>query len=393
MDINIKAGQKLTFEPRSKTLAQAIKNATTDRERANALVAMCRVRISSGQFAQAKTSIEQAFLLDPKNPNVLHNYGLWQMREGGVGAGLPNYDAGRWNVREHREKYFRDFKLPYWTGQSLKGKKILVWAEQGIGDQMMHARILPILQKMGAKVEIECDPRLNPLFKRSFSKLKFHPQALKIDPALSKQGFDYHCSLFSAWRWTAPKAPVGAYLKADPAVVEQHLQALTRKGHTFNVGISWSSAAKANGTSRSIRLEQLKPLLDTPNVSFHSLQYGTTAKELYRLRNHDGLKINTIPKLDAKADIDQLAAATKAMDLVVSIDNSTVHLSGALGVPTWILLPKSAEWRWGQDEVQSNLYAKVSLYRNKVAGKWQDLLVSVTNDLMSYSKTVRRTDT
>lgn len=384
MDINIKSGQKLTFEPRDKTLSKAIKNAKTDKERANALIAMGRLRISSGNFPEAKKAIENAYALDPKNPNVLHHYGLWQMREGGVVAGIKNYDAGRWNVREHREKYYRNFKFPLWKGQDLKGKKILIWAEQGIGDQIMHARILPLLQNMGATVELECDPRLNPLFQRSFGKMRFHPQASKIDPRLNARDFDYHCSLFSAWRWTAPKPPTRAYLTADPKRVQFHRDQLNAKGHSFNIGLSWSSAAKANGTTRSVQLEHMRDLLDIPNVSFHALQYGTTPKQLYRLRNHDGLQINTIPRLDAKSDIDELAAVTTAMDLVLSIDNSTVHLSGALGVPTWILLPRSGEWRWGQHETQSNLYPKVSLYRNKLAGKWNDLLASAKNDLMSY---------
>jgi hypothetical protein len=386
MDIQLKSGQKLTFEPRGTALNNALKAAKTDRERANALVALGRFNISSGQIERAVAQMNSAYELDPKNPNVLHHYGLAQMRVGGVLAGIQNYDLGRWNVPQHRVKYHRAFDFPKWTGQSLKGKRILLWAEQGVGDQIMHARSIPILKAMGCDVSLECDPRLNTLFERSFGKMTFFVQGTKPDPALNDMGFDYQCSLFSAWQWAKPANTPPAYLTADPQRTTVFKAHLKDQEHKLNIGLSWSSAAKANGSKRTIQLPDMKPFFDIPDIGFHSLQYGVNAQDLLTLRRKTKLPIRALPKLDAKADIDGLASAMQAMDLIISIDNSTVHLSGALGVPTWVMLPRSGEWRWGQDDTENQLYSNMSLYRNKTAANWPVLTNTVAIDLKAYAK-------
>jgi hypothetical protein len=385
MDIQLKSGQKLTFEPRGSALNKALQAATTDNQRANALVALGRFRISSGQIDRAMEDMSRAFRLDPKNPNVLHHYGLSQMRQGGVLAGIENYDLGRWNVPQHKAKYHRAFNFPTWRGQSLKGKHILLWAEQGVGDQIMHARSIPLLQKMGATVSLECDPRLNTLFDRSFAGVRYFTQGVKPNTTINIMKFDYQCSLFSAWRWAKPENQPPAYLTGDNDHTDTLRADLLDRGHTLNIGLSWSSAAKANGSTRSIQLPDMKPFFDVAGVTFHSLQYGVNSQDLLSIRHKTKLPIQAIPKLDAKADIDGLAAAMKAMDLIISIDNSTVHLSGALGVPTWIMLPRSGEWRWGQDKTKTQLYSNMSLYRNKNAANWPELTNTVAIDLKAYA--------
>jgi|GEM_PF-461991 len=392
MDVKMKSGQVLTFEPRGNALANAIKAAKTDRERADALVAMSRYRISSGLIDTAKDAIDEAFELDPENPNVLHHYGLSQMRYNGILGGIEHYEKGRWHVANHREKYFRDFQYPAWTGQSLKGKKILLWAEQGIGDQIMHARSIPILQKMGAQVHLECDPRLNTLFQATFNDVTYHLQGKQLDESLNTLGFDYQCSLFSAWQWAKPTPHPTSYLKPDTGLKKHWQDAVKKHGGSFNIGISWSSAAKANGNLRSIKPVDLKPLLDVENTTFFSLQYGVSEAELSTLRKEQDVPIQTLPNLDTRNDMAGLAAAIDALDLVISIDNSTVHLSGALGVETWVMLPKSTEWRWGQDATRTDLYGELSLYRNNTVGTWQDIIAQVASDLRQHLNSAEDTN-
>jgi hypothetical protein len=250
----------------------------------------------------------------------------------------------------------------------------------------MHARSIPILKAMGCDVSLECDPRLNALFERSFGKMTFFPQARKPDPKLNKMGFDFQCSLFSAWRWAKPANTPPAYLTPDPVRTEAFKSHLVEKGYKLNIGLSWSSAAKANGSKRTIQLPDMKSFFDIPDVTFHSLQYGVNAQDLLALRRKTKLPIRALPKLDAKIDIDGLASALQAMDLVISIDNSTVHLSGALGIPTWVMLPRSGEWRWGQHETENQLYPNMSLYRNKTAANWPVLTKTVAIDLLDYAK-------
>ncbi|PWC61045.1 hypothetical protein TSH7_17560 [Azospirillum sp. TSH7] len=160
-----------------------------------------------------------------------------------------------------------------------------------------------------------------------------------------------------------------AFLKADPdwvAELRRRLEDGRGDGRRL-VGLSWSSKNAAVGHLRSIPLGRLAKALERPDVRLVSLQYGDVAAEVAAADVAD-------PGLDAWSDIDGLAALIAAMDLVVSVDNSTVHLAGGLGRPAWALLPHAADWRWMQGRHDTVWYPSVRLFRQDRAGEWDGVL-------------------
>ena len=148
------------------------------------------------------------------------------------------------------------------------------------------------------------------------------------------------------------------------------------------MGISWrgGSAAFARRT-RSTRLSQWAPLFALPGVSFVNLQYGDCRAELDEAQRELGVTIHDWPDADPLKDLEGLAAEMRALDLVVSIDNATVHLAGALGVPTWVLLPAVAEWRWLLGRDDSPWYSSIRLWRQEYLGAWEPVFTRVAEQL------------
>ena len=146
----------------------------------------------------------------------------------------------------------------------------------------------------------------------------------------------------------------------------------------FVVGLAWRGGiAGTRGALRSIELQALAPLFTVPGLQFVSLQHGAVRAELDNLRQQHGLDIASWD--DTGADIDELAAMIAALDLVVSIDNTTAHVAGGLGVPLWILLPRGAEWRYGYDEASMPWYPRARLFRQRNSGSgWGEVVSRVT---------------
>ncbi|PWC75184.1 tetratricopeptide repeat protein [Azospirillum sp. TSH64] len=271
------------------------------------------------------------------------------------------------------------FPQPAWTGQPLGGNRLLIWGEQGIGDEIQFASLLPLLVQAGVSCVLECEPRLVPLFARSLPEVEVVARGWPPDPSLTRTG--------AADPDRAPIAaqiPVGSlprlladaggvprsaapYLLADPARVSG-LRAAIPAG-TLAVGIAWHTTNPKHGRSRNIPLRVLAHALHRPGVRLVVLQYGDWTQEIAAL-TAEGIDIGGLPGLDPWSDLDGLAAAVAAVDLVVSIDNITVHLAGALGRPTCALLPHAAEWRWLRDRTDTPWYPTVTLCRQQAPKDW-----------------------
>jgi hypothetical protein len=255
---------------------------------------------------------------------------------------------------------------------------MLLWAEQGVGDQLMHARCFGPILASGARVAFEGDARLFPLLARSFPAVEFAPQRDPPAPELVRGPFDFHSSVLSAWRWAMP-AELAAwqpapYLVADERLAARYRDTWRRNGWTVNVGLSWRSKAPQLGDRKSIAPAALRPLLADSRLTFHSLQYGAGRDELGELRAAFGRPVMLDTASDALKDLDRLAAQIKALDLVISISNSTVHLAGAMGVPCWVMLPAGSDWRWGESGHSTPLYPGMRLFRQAHPGDWGDVI-------------------
>src|SRR5262249_3068435 len=172
------------------------------------------------------------------------------------------------------------------------------------------------------------------------------------------------------------------YLRADPARVSD-LRARYRAmyGDKPIVGISWLGGTGEVRPIRSVPLLEWSAVLRGRDVGFVSLQYGNCAEELASVRAALGVDVFHDPAVDPFADRAAAAAQTAAMDLVISVDNSTVHTAGALNVPAWVMLPKIPDWRWMLDRSDSPWYPSVRLFRQSRTGDWQPVLAAVAREL------------
>jgi hypothetical protein len=243
-------------------------------------------------------------------------------------------------------------ELPYaeWRGEPVAGKRLLIWPEQGFGDQIQFARFAPVLQAMGAQVTLICWPALERLFQQSLGV-----QVIAAQGEISFEDPDYWVMAMSlAGRLglatdTLPNAP---YLRAEaparPPAGGVRVGLMTR-----------GAAAFANDVNRSLSAEAAQALRALPVET-----------------------LDLAPEATGAQDFGDTAAIVAGLDLVISVDTAVAHLAGAMGKPCWVLLPaEGADWRWLRERRDSPWYPSVRLYRQGAPGDWAPVLAEVTADL------------
>lgn len=272
--------------------------------------------------------------------------------------------------------------LPLWRGESLRGKKIVVTAEQGIGDELMFASCLPELIALAGQCVIECNQRLMTLYRRSFPQAKVvgwvdgpHP------PWLENHGdADFHVfcgSLPLHFRSSLESfAAYRPHLVADTAQVAHFRERLAALGAGLKVGVAWRGGAKASrAKTRSLTLGQLQPLFSVPGCQFVSLQYGECAQEVEAHNRASVAPLHHWP--EAIADLDAFAALVAALDLIVTICSAPVHFAGGLGKPALVLTPFAPEWRYRAVDGRMVWYPSVRLFRQQALGDWNQAIAAV----------------
>ena len=340
------------------------------------------VLTQSGDFAKAGEYIEQG--LKAGVTQALYSRALLRLLQGNLAEGAVDYEA-----RLTRYDFVpKAFTQPVWQGEDLRGKALLVWGEQGIGDEIMFASLLPDIAERCGKLVLEVDPRLVALFARSFPKADVYGREhnVRVDPRLlERDDIDVQTAMGSLMRFAKPGLhyPSGkGYLQADAA----QAQALRARYEIMaqgkkRIGISWHSTNPQTGQLRTMRLADWLPILRLPGAQFYSLQYGDFDEEMKALKQAHGIEVYKDEAIDPLKDMDAFAAQMAAMDLVISCANSTVHMAGALGVPAWVMTPHVPSWRWFMDREDSYWYAHVRLFRQQAPGEWGAVIEKVAGAL------------
>ena len=261
------------------------------------------------------------------------------------------------------------FKRPRWRGEPIAGKTILLEAEQGLGDTIQFARYAPLVAARGARVVLRVQEPLAPLLAQLAE--------MTITAKDMPPPFDVHCPLMSlpnvfATDLTSIPATV-PYLAADPARRERWARLLGTHRRR-RIGLSFSgSAENSDDPLRSIPAGDLVRSLAAPNHELHVLQTDIRPPDVMALAQFPGVTVHA----DALTDFAETAALAAHMDLIVTIDTSVAHLAGALGLPTWILLPYAADFRWMRDRTDSPWYPTARLFRQPALRAWQPVLAHV----------------
>ncbi len=332
----------------------------------------------------------KAIELKPDFSAAYYNRATILLLQGDLERGLKEHDYYGYQL-----KLRRIYNLPYrcWEGSMLSGKTILVMSEQGIGDEIMFVSCLPDLLAQQCNCLLECDSRLQPLFNRSF------PAATVIERCDTEDNFSHWQSQLPAIDFYTTTGSIPkhyridinnfpkrkSYLIADQGKTRRWRDRYNDLGTGLKVGVSWRGGSNPyTKLVRSIALDQWENILAVENVHFINLQYGDCQKEIGKILSKTRLTLYDWPETNPLKDLDDFAAQIMALDLVISVDNSTVHIAGALGIPVWTLLPHVSNWRWMLEREDSPWYPSMKLFRQKNPGNWKGVLKQVENELKTW---------
>jgi tetratricopeptide (TPR) repeat protein len=347
-----------------------------------------------GRMNEALHAQQLAVERDPECAGARYNLALTRLRLGHWEQGWPGYEA-RWKFREvHRNP--RIFRQPRWQGEALNGRRILLHAEQGLGDTIQFSRYAAMVAARGGSVILQVQESVLRLM-QSLAVVRaglVETALLGATPPEFDPKFDLECPLMSlpaVFGTTVETVPwTGAYLGADPELAAEKKAQFPRsllQGSPHRVGLAWAGNPRYKADrQRSVQLATLLPLLRTPGVTWIALQKGPAAEQLAALPSD----VSVLDGSSHDRDLAETAALLFALDLVITTDTCIAHLAGAMGKPVWILLPHLSDWRWMQQSETTPWYPTAKLFRQRAPGDWDEVLERVMGKLSELRAVERR---
>lgn len=328
-----------------------------------------------GDLDGARSQFDAALNRDPHAGTVRVGRALLRLARGDFAGGWDDY-AGRLDSPESPR---RGFPFPEWKGEPLAGRSVLVYAEQGLGDEIMFASCIPDLAAEADRVVLECDPRLAALFGRSFPGVEVHgaPRTWEHAWLAAVGAIDLQIpagSLPGRYRRRLDAFPrVRSFLRADEAGTARYRRRLAALGPSRKVGLAWRGGLmRTRRNARSVPPRELAALLARPEVHWISLQHDAAAGELAELQALARGRLTHWPEVWSSAD--EAASLMTALEAVVTVCSSVVHLGGALGVRVLTLVPANPEWRYLASGPTMPWYSTVELLRQPRAGDWRPVV-------------------
>lgn len=335
-----------------------------------------------GHVPEALAAYDRALAIDPANSVARWHRSLALLLVERFEAAWPDYELRL----QSEDRPRRAPPVPRWSEPAPPDGRLLVLAEQGLGDEIMFASCIPDLVRAGARVVLEAHPKVGPIFRRSFPEVdvRVGTQFEALDWVAQDAGIERYVeagSLPLRFRRTRADFPTHAgYLRADEGKVRRWRARLEALGNGPFVGFSWRGGTEASRRRlRSPSPAELEPLLAAPGVQWVSLQYDANAEEIAALaRAADGRLQHWQEAID---DYDETAALVCALDRTVSVCTAVVHLAGALGRPVLVLAPYSPEWRYGLTAERMPWYPSVRVLRQPERHAWAAVVDRVKNEL------------
>ena len=333
-----------------------------------------------GQTDEALKTFERSLALDGTNEETLFSQSLVQLLAGDLASGWRGY-AHRFNLKETGSRPYVS-GVPFWAGENLAGKRLIVIEEQGIGDVIQFIRYLPLIGAMGAHVTLMTRQVLSRLFK-PFNERSETTNVRVID-RLDTVHYDVQCTLLDlpiVLGTTLETIPAAVpYLAAESDLVARWHDRVGTQG--LKIGIAWQGNPEGLvDIGRSIPLRMFEPIARIPGVRLISLQKRHGLEQLASLP--EGMQVETLgDDFDNGPDAFVDTAAVMAnLDMVITSDTSIAHLAGALGRPTWLALKQIPDWRWLLERTDSPWYPTMRLYRQSRRGDWQEVFQRMAADL------------
>lgn len=334
---------------------------------------------SQGRFTESLPVLRRAISVDPDYADAHWNLALSLLACGEYNEGWQEYE---WRFKKTNPVPERHFPQPRWDGSPLMGRSILLHCEQGFGDTIQFIRYATLVAQRGGRVVVECQVAT---LKRLIAGVTGVAEVVAAPESLPD--FDCHVPLLSLpliFRTTLIQIPAEIpYLQADPRDVAAWRDRLG-SSTALLVGLVW--AGRGNlvlNRKRTCNLDSFAPLASVPDTIFYSLQVGDGSEQA--ATTPAGMRLKDLTS--HIRDFADTAALISNLDLVITIDTAVAHLAGAMGKPTWLLLPYAADWRWLPDSENTPWYPDMRLFRQSRAGDWQGVMVSVKAALQRYVRT------
>ena len=313
----------------------------------------------------------------PWSSKARFNFSLSLITASNFKKGWKYYEY-RWEVSPGNKIKWPFPKKFLWKGQT--GKKVALWREQGIGDDILFLSLVPEVKKMCSGLSVYVDPRLVSLCKRGMPEINF----VRDVEELQDIGCDYHLPLGSVPGLIRNDISdfdrtVKGYLKADPERVKAIRDELNVNGKTV-IGISWKSTSETFKL-KSVQLRDMGQIFLGLDVVLVNLQYGDVENEIQEFTKETGIDVMQCASVDNREDLDGLAALIEVCDLVISTSNVTIHLAGALAKEAWALQGFVADFWWLLERTDSIWYPSLKLYRQPTLNDWDSVYVSIRKDL------------
>jgi Tfp pilus assembly protein PilF len=331
----------------------------------------------TNRATEAETIYRRTLEIAPDDPDIHYNYACLLLQAGEFARGWQEFEY-RWKTKGNGSPW--QLAQPFWRGDSeLNGKSIMLTGEQGLGDTLQFVRYAPLLAARGATVYLAVQPSLKSLTASCPGVAEVFAFGDALPPS------DYQCPLMSLpliCNTVLETIPAEIpYLTGSPANIARWREKLGRKT-ALRVGLTWAGNPRKNrpesrafDRGRSIHFDQLRPLLAVPGVEFFSLQLGQEAA---------GQLNDTSPVIDFTAellDYQETAALVANLDLVISVDTSVAHMTGAIGKPLWLLNRYNTCWRWLADRDDSPWYPTARIFRQPSLGDWDNVISNVKRAL------------
>ncbi len=388
-------------------IASFARSTFLDPQRADTYYSLGNARFKNGEIEQALECYRQAVKLNPGDYESWQNIGKSLRSLNHLPGAIeayeralaikPDFHLARYSraiallLSERLEEGWREYEIrwktlpprpyaqPHWQGQSIPGQTLFLHAEQGFGDAIQFLRFIPQAKARAGRVILECRPEL----KRLFTASAVADTVIAVGEPLP--AFDYYSSLVSLphvlgtnWETIPRQSPyLSAPRKDDlPPAPAGHLRA----------GLVWAgNPTHHDDAVRSLRLEDLAPVLQTPGVTFYSLQA--------RVPDRDHKFFERIPNLVRFAshtwDYLDTAQIIQKLDLVIAVDTSVAHLAGALGKPVWTFIQFAPDWRWFLNRPDTVWYPTMRLFRQKQPGPWTPVIQQVAYELRQLADVKR----
>ena len=377
----------LSFRSISKFFNNDIKGSVNDAELARdlspksetVLINLASIYRHIGEYKKSELVLRDFYKIFPDKSSSNFMLAVNCLSQNKFEEGWKYYES-RWykNQGGPRDKPKPNFIKPEWKPE-MGYNSILIWAEQGLGDQILHGTILPDFVKKFKRASLAVDPRLLEIFKLSFPQIN----VFSLFDEINQDFFDYHIPLTSIGQYQRNKIedffPLSHYYKNHHNISKDPIT-----NENLKCAISWKTVNGTHSSLKSSSLEALKPILSNDRINFYSIQYSDESEEIQKFYDMYGIKINSPLNLDVKNDLIGLINFIDTCDFVISTSNTNVHLSGAIGKKTYLLLPTAAGrfWYWENNYQGKNLwYPSIEIFSQSEPYNWIEPVERLLNKL------------